>query len=861
MKKIGIVVCVISVILLTGAMFPLATGSDEVLQEDRDSRELVQRERIVIRGNEDFTLENGVTGGSGTKVDPYIIEGWEIDGEGTEREALILVEDTDVHFVIQDCHIHNARTGLIGQSGMGILTYNVTHMTVRRNRINGTFDGIQMFGSSHSHIYDNDLSQNRAHGITLDSTDHVIIEYNIIEDNSDDGILFGTFGGEQANFNVIRYNYISNNTNYGICLFEGFHNVFHHNIFENIGRRVAVDASQTVNFWNISQGGNWIENHTGPDENGDGFVDEPFPIRNVMGNIVAYDHRPLVEQPDVEFPGESPVIEITFPSGGESLDSGESETITWDTLPGDNSIIEVDLEFSHDGGSSWTYITQGIGDTGSHEWTVPDVSTAQAVIRAVVRDDAGFSGEDISGIFSIIGNLPEGPGDLVVEQRGFSELLDNGIFDTGYEPWDMTRVVDQGEARWDSDGFQEGGSVYVRTEATGEDNITEEYSYWYQGITPTLHELTVSGAFRKELVFGSGFRWETFVHTAEVGIMVHDTELGWQMVLFDDGITLGDSGWQELEPVAYEPQGYVDAIRVTMRVVAEGDTGPQGGEHTAWGELRMDNISVMGVGPDGTENNLLTWDASPDDPGSVVQYSIYRSDDESGPWETPLDVVTARGWARYEYLDPGAGAQDETIWWYVVRAEDGHGRDDGNNNGVPEPVPATESFHIQLHTSSESDGWNFISFNLIPEDGSLETILDGISGSYDRVMYYQASSGRWLSFVPGRPGHYNNLHSWGRAMGIWIRMTSDETLNVTGMTPSSTAVTLYPGWNMVGLPSSTPGNHGLPSEVVSIGYFHGVDEYNIAYTHDVADFVFEPGKGYWLHNGASQWITWTVVYT
>ena len=97
-------------------------------------------------------------------------------------------------------------------------------------------------------------------------------------------------------------------------------------------------------------------------------------------------------------------------------------------------------------------------------------------------------------------------------------------------------------------------------------------------------------------------------------------------------------------------------------------------------------------------------------------------------------------------------------------------------------------------------------------------------------------------------------------MGIWIRMTGNATLTVEGYAPTSTDITLYPGWNIVGLPSNSPGNHDLPAEVTRIGYFDSSDEYNIAYMDDVDTFVFEPGKGYWVYNGADEPVTWTVHY-
>lgn len=53
---------------------------------------------IVIEGDENFTEENGVTGGSGTKNDPYIIEGWKIN-----KATAVSIEKTSSYFVIRDC--------------------------------------------------------------------------------------------------------------------------------------------------------------------------------------------------------------------------------------------------------------------------------------------------------------------------------------------------------------------------------------------------------------------------------------------------------------------------------------------------------------------------------------------------------------------------------------------------------------------------------------------------------------------------------------------------------------------------------------------------------------------------------------
>ena len=172
---------------------------------------------------------------------------------------------------------------------------------------------------------------------------------------------------------------------------------------------------------------------------------------------------------------------------------------------------------------------------------------------------------------------------------------------------------------------------------------------------------------------------------------------------------------------------------------------------------------------------------------------------------------------------------------------------------------------VELSVYPSSNGWNLVSFNVEPYENTLFGILEhpeyGISGSYDSVMYYDGENRQWQSYVPGRAEHYNNLEIWDHTMGIWIKMNSDDVLSVEGVKPVSTDITLHPGWNLVGLPSESSGNHGLPEEVTRIGYFDPLDEYNIVYHFDPVNFVFEPGQGYWVFNDEAQPVIWTVDYT
>ena len=66
-------------------------------------------DQIIIDEEFDFDRpigESGVTDGMGTELDPYIIEGWEI--EGTGDGSCIYISVPDVYFIIRDCHLFDS---------------------------------------------------------------------------------------------------------------------------------------------------------------------------------------------------------------------------------------------------------------------------------------------------------------------------------------------------------------------------------------------------------------------------------------------------------------------------------------------------------------------------------------------------------------------------------------------------------------------------------------------------------------------------------------------------------------------------------------------------------------------------------
>jgi hypothetical protein len=75
---------------------------------------------------------------------------------------------------------------------------------------------------------------------------------------------------------------------------------------------------------------------------------------------------------------------VTDPEGDESWTAQSEQDITWDTQGG---IPRVNLQYSTDDGDSWTTIANGVTNTNSYTWTLPDVQTETAKVRVVDYTD------------------------------------------------------------------------------------------------------------------------------------------------------------------------------------------------------------------------------------------------------------------------------------------------------------------------------------------------------------------------------------------------------------------------------------------------------------------------------------------
>jgi hypothetical protein len=94
--------------------------------------------------------------------------------------------------------------------------------------------------------------------------------------------------------------------------------------------------------------------------------------------------------------GLAPTAYLQTPNGGQVLTPGQQFTISW-ISDDDVAVSSVDLLLSTDGGATFpTTIATGQVPVGSYLWTVPNLNTTQARVRALAHDNVANTGYDDS---------------------------------------------------------------------------------------------------------------------------------------------------------------------------------------------------------------------------------------------------------------------------------------------------------------------------------------------------------------------------------------------------------------------------------------------------------------------------------
>ena len=322
------------------------------VREIRSLRGYVAHDPIKIDSNGEFNAAHGVTGGSGTEDDPFIISGWLI----TTGSTGIYVGGTTAYFVIENCvingssmdygiHLYNVKNGAIRYTSIinadwGInlqYTENIeietTEVKVMSSSAYGT-GGIYMEYSNNTRIH-NSTVYNYGTGIWSPDSTNTTAYQNFIRRAIGDmpvGIYLGERSVAKRNYvmdsgygigfkdrNRVWENVIVNSTYQGISA-EGDNNFMEKNIlYYNRGTEDYWDSSHppqasdsgSYNHWFFYGGpylkpyGNywreWANNNDSNDADHNGLVDYPYAIDGSAGSTDEYPLKYTVPIPPHEF--------------------------------------------------------------------------------------------------------------------------------------------------------------------------------------------------------------------------------------------------------------------------------------------------------------------------------------------------------------------------------------------------------------------------------------------------------------------------------------------------------------------------------------------------------------------------------
>jgi len=205
--------------------------------------------------------------------------------------------------------------------------------TIIDNSIEATNSyGVLLTGSSYNHVQRNSISSTGQAAIALESAIQSNSEFNYIHENSvtctETGVLFKTGVRNNVVFkntltgcknsimlssghnNTFLGNNISGSTQYAVYLSISDHNTFYHNNFLNNAQQ-AYENHQVYwwaiqndtyyseyNTWDNGEEGNYWDDYSGSDVNGDGIGETPY---TVYENFT--DHYPLTTPFDIDSVG------------------------------------------------------------------------------------------------------------------------------------------------------------------------------------------------------------------------------------------------------------------------------------------------------------------------------------------------------------------------------------------------------------------------------------------------------------------------------------------------------------------------------------------------------------------------------
>jgi len=253
-----LVIALIFSLLFCGILIqPVESQSFETIYIRADGS--VEGTDKIQRDGNVYTLISGISGSIVVERDNVVLNGagYRLQGNGNQNGITLR---TNNNITVKNLKLSSFQ--------IGIVVMGSDNNKILENTITDNFRGLDFTASENNTVSGNYIANN-TDGITLENMYNNIVE-NTITNNTNIGIfLYG------AGYNNIIGNNITNNGR-GILVSICYNNTIYHNNFVNNTNHVITDDSNGI--WDNGEEGNYWDNYTGLDSDGDGIGDTPYII-------------------------------------------------------------------------------------------------------------------------------------------------------------------------------------------------------------------------------------------------------------------------------------------------------------------------------------------------------------------------------------------------------------------------------------------------------------------------------------------------------------------------------------------------------------------------------------------------------